>query len=163
MWVMLCLLCCSTWVGERCFCRSTVGHSWRESHHWCWGRRDFSHCLPHKERTPLCGLRVWHWSGWHSNRYIQLAHTLCICSHFSQLLFCFINTIEGVDFVLSASRFTLANMPISITVMLRTDGVAGEPPEEIILTLKPDRDPESNEILPNPAITIDLRDNESMW
>ena len=71
--------------------------------------------------------------------------------------------IDGVDFVLSASRFTLANIPIPITVTLLADGVVGEPPEDITLTLRSDRDLESNEILPHPSITIDLRDNDSMW
>ena len=92
--------------------------------------------------------------------YTASSYTLSI---FSQLFFCFINIIEGVDFVLSASRFTLANIPIPITVTLLSDGVAGELPEDITLTLKPNRDLESNEILPYPLITINLRDNESMW
>ena len=69
---------------------------------------------------------------------------------------------ESVDFVLSDSRFILGNLPITINVTLMNDGVAGELPEDIILTLRPDRDLESNEILPNPAITINLRDNERM-
>ena len=70
--------------------------------------------------------------------------------------------VEGVDFVLSDSRFNLGRVPIPITVTLLTDGVTGELPEDIILTLKPDRDLELNEILPNPTITINLQDNESM-
>ena len=71
--------------------------------------------------------------------------------------------IEGVDYTLSRSRFTLASVPITITVTLLADGVAGELSEDIILTLKPDRELESNEILPNPTITINLLDDESMW
>ena len=69
--------------------------------------------------------------------------------------------LEGMDYVLSQSNFFLENIPIPITVTLLNDGVAGEEPETITLTLRPDRDLEDNEILSNPTITISLSDNES--
>ena len=78
------------------------------------------------------------------------------------VFFRFIN-LEGVDYVLSQCNFFLEMIPIPITVTLLNDGVAGEEPETITLTLRPDRNLEDNEILSNPTIIITLHDNESMW
>ena len=73
--------------------------------------------------------------------------------------------LEGVDYILSHSKFSLGGeLPISVTVKLLNDGVVGEEPETIILTLVQDRNLSSpNAILSNEAITIILHDNEYMW
>ena len=89
------------------------------------------------------------------------SYTLCICSHLLQVVFFHFMNLEGMDYVLSQSNFFLENIPIPITVTLLNDGVAGEGPETITLTLRPDRDLEDNEILSNPTITISLSDNDS--
>ena len=65
------------------------------------------------------------------------------------------------DYELSQSNFFLENIPIPINVTLLNDGVAGERPEIITLTLRPVRDLEDNEILSNSTITIFLQDNDS--
>ena len=68
-----------------------------------------------------------------------------------------------MDYVLSHSRVILVNVPISIDVTLQSDGVAGEEPETITLTLVPARELELNEVLANEAITIVLQDNDSKY
>ena len=72
--------------------------------------------------------------------------------------------IEGVDYILSHSRFNLGGqLPVSVSVKLLNDGVVGEEPETIILTLVQDRILSlPNVILSNEAITITLQDNECM-
>ena len=67
---------------------------------------------------------------------IYYAHCAC----YYKLYFFHLMNLEGVDYVLSQSNFVLANVPFSITVTLLNDGVAGEEPETITLTLRPDRD-----------------------
>ena len=70
--------------------------------------------------------------------------------------------LVGMDYNLSQSNFFLENIPIPITVTLLSDGVAGEGPETITLTLRPDdRDLVDNEILSDPSITITIQDNDS--
>ena len=91
-----------------------------------------------------------------------LAYKKCVyVPNYVLSFFCFMN-LEGVDYVLPQSNFTLSNIPFSITITLLNNEVVGEEPETITLTLMPDRDLEANEILSNPAITITLHDNESM-
>ena len=72
--------------------------------------------------------------------------------------------IEGVDYILSRSSFSVGGQqPVSITVKLLNDGVVGEEPETITLTLVQNGDlllP--NTILSNEAITITIQDNECM-
>ena len=68
-----------------------------------------------------------------------------------------------MDYVFSHSRVILVNVPISIDVTLQSDGVAGEEPETITLTLVPARELELNEVLANEAITIVLQDNDSKY
>ena len=80
-------------------------------------------------------------------------------------IFPFMNPyIEGVDYILSHSSFSLGGQqPVFITVNLLNDGVVGEEPETITLTLVQNGDLSlPNAILSNEAITITIQDNECM-
>ena len=82
--------------------------------------------------------------------------------YISSIFFIIVNEDYTVD---PMTEIRLRSDPIAITVTLLRDGVVGEGPEDIILTLMQDSrtQPNDNQLLIYDTIRIVLQDNDSMY